>query len=165
MENGWHVEVSFPSSTNSIVAIKSRIKWDISACKTSKLIEALCYELKEYYTNDSSESYVVTLNKKTDKGTSVQLGCLLDEAASLKSIRLINEKLGYGVILFSSEGELIAASKAMLATAQMRRTVALSPSPSHTPPRACASSRPCFQTSTHPPISRNLCAIIHKNNK
>jgi class 3 adenylate cyclase len=119
MDNGWHVEVSFPASTHSIVAIKSRVKWDISACKTTKLVEALCYQLEEYSPNDSSESYVVTLNKQADKGTSVRLGGLLDEAASLESIRSINKKLGYGVILFSSAGELIAASRAMLASVQL----------------------------------------------
>lgn len=119
MENGWHVEVNFPVATNSIFAITSRVKWDISACKTTKLVDALCYQLEECSSSDSSESYVVTLNKQTNRTTSVQLGGLLKEEACLKSIQLINEKLAYGVILFSSAGELIAASSAMLASVQL----------------------------------------------
>lgn len=119
MNNGWHVAVNFPEATDTIVSIRSPVKWDTSACKTTRLMKALNYELAEKYPDDASEGFIVVLKKHADKQTTVQLGCLLDEAASLKNIQQINEKLGYGVILFSSAGELIAASRSMLASVKM----------------------------------------------
>ena len=119
MNNGWHVAVNFPELDNIIVTIKSPVKWDISACKTTKLMEALYFELEEIYPDDASEGSIVVLKKQAGKQTPVQLGYLLDEAASLKNIQQINEKLGYGIILFSSSGELIAASRSMLASVKL----------------------------------------------
>ena len=118
-KNGLQVEVTFPVSDNNIVTIRSPVKWDISKCKTTKLMEALCYELHENPRGISDEGSVVSLQKHLDRKSSVQLGSLLDDKASLISIQKINETLGYGVILFSSSGELIAASRAMLANVQM----------------------------------------------
>lgn len=118
-KNGWHVEVNFPTEENSIVTITSPAIWDISKCKTAKLMEALCYELHESSHDNSDEGSVVSLNKYSSSKSSVQLGSLLDDKACLNSIQSINEKLGYGVILFSSSGELISASSAMLANVQM----------------------------------------------
>jgi class 3 adenylate cyclase len=118
-KNGWHVEISFPKDKVDLVKIISPVKWDIAKCKTAKLMDALCYELHESAVDGSPGFSLVTLKKRADNKSSVHLGNLLDDKASLNSIQSITEKLGYGVILFSSSGELIAASKAMLANVQM----------------------------------------------
>ena len=118
-KNGWHVEIIFPVEEDDIVKIISPVKWDIAKCKTANLMDALDYELNETACTESSDISIVTLQKRADKQLSVQLGSLLEDTASLNSIQNINGKLGYGVILFSSSGELIAASRAMLANVQM----------------------------------------------
>jgi class 3 adenylate cyclase len=118
-KNGWHVEISFPVKESNIVKINCPVKWDITKCKTAKLMDALCYELHENVLEGSTDISIVTLQKRTGNKSIVQLGSLLDDKSSLKTIQNINEKLGYGVILFSSSGELIAASRAMLANVQM----------------------------------------------
>jgi len=119
LKNSWRVEVCFPLAENNVVLIKCPVKWDISKCKTAKLMEALSFQLYENIPNESAIDSTVILRQRVSNKSSVQLGSLLDDNASLKNIQQINEKLGYGVILFSSSGELIAASSAMLANVQM----------------------------------------------
>ncbi len=115
----WHVEVSFPVANDAIVAIHCPVKWDISKIKTTKLIGAIGYKLHEVTFENETEGSTVTLSRQTNQISSVHLGSLLDDAASLRTIQNINQKLGYGIIQFSSSGELIAASKAMLSSVQL----------------------------------------------
>jgi class 3 adenylate cyclase len=116
---GWHVEVNFPIESGHIFSIYCPVKWDISKCKSTKLVEALCYKLHEGIVANKSGGSTITLKTQVNQTSSVKLGGLLDDAVSLNSIQSIKQKLGYGVILFSSSGELIGASKAMLASLKL----------------------------------------------
>jgi adenylate cyclase len=118
-ENGWHVAVSFPQATDTIVALSIPVKWDINKLKTSKLIVALGKQLHQSALAGSAEGCVVTLKTHAGKVAPLQLGGLLDEADSLNSVQRIHQKLGYGVIQFSSAGEVIAVSRSMLTSVKL----------------------------------------------
>jgi len=115
-ENGWHVVVNFPQASDTIVSISVPVKWDFNACGSARLVHALGYVLHESAAEDSSGGSMLVLKKQTNAQSSIQLGGLLDEADSLKSVQHIYEKLGYGTILFSAAGEIIALSRSMLAS-------------------------------------------------
>lgn len=75
--------------------------------------QTICREL------GNAEACVVTLKKHGHKLPAVQLGGLLDESSSLNSAQRIFEKLGYGIILISSAGEIISVSRSMLSSAKL----------------------------------------------
>lgn len=118
-QNGWQIAVSFPLAADTIVSIRSPVKWDVAKCKTAKLADALGYQWHESALDDSPDGSVMVLKKQTGKLSSAQIGGLLDDTASLSSLQHIYEKLGYGVILFSSSGEIIAVSRSMLANVKL----------------------------------------------
>lgn len=118
-ENKHHVAISFPLAGNDIVLIHTPVKWDRSILKTAKLIEALGYELQESLQDDLAEGSMLILKKHPHKTATVQAGRLLEAEASLGSVQHIYEKLGYGIIQFTSAGEVIAVSRSMLASAKL----------------------------------------------
>lgn len=118
-ENGWHVSVNFPLEADTLVAINIPVKWNVKGCSTAKLVNALGYQLVVNDLEGNADGYVVKLKKHNQKLPAMQLGGLLDETASLNSVQRIYEKLGYGVILISSAGEIIAVSRAMLKSAKL----------------------------------------------
>ncbi len=118
-ENGRHVAVNFPPEADAIVAITLPVKSDITQCSSVKLVEALGFKLQEIPLDAAAGSSVLTLKKQAGKLSSVHLGGLLDDADSSDSAQRICDKLGYGVILFSSAGEVIALSRAMLASVKL----------------------------------------------
>lgn len=116
--NGWCVEISFSPEADTIVSISSPVKWDVAKCSTAKLVDALGYQ---WHANslEGAAGCVFTLKRRAEQSLSVQTGCLLDEAGSSESVWHIYEKLGYGVIRFSSAGQITAVSPAMLATVKL----------------------------------------------
>jgi len=122
MQNGWHVAVEFPLADDTIVAISIPLKFEIATCNSTRLVEALGYRLQEKVLGGPAAGSVVTLTKQAGKLSSVHLGGLLDEADSSDSVQRIYEKLGYGVIHFSSAGEVIAVSRAMLESVKLAVT-------------------------------------------
>lgn len=118
-EYGWHVEISFPVTEDSIVSISNPVKWDMTGCSTAKLVDALGYQWHESAMDGAADGCIYTLKKRPGKASAPQLGGLLDESDSLNSVQRIYEKLGYGLIQFSSSGDIIALSRSMLACVKM----------------------------------------------
>lgn len=111
-----HVEVNFPLGSDTIVSVINPVKWDISSCGTAKLVEALGYQWHAQPVDGDGWMYSL---KKRSEILSTTRGSILDEAASIASINCIYEKLGYGLIQFSSSGEIISLSRSMLESVQL----------------------------------------------
>ena len=111
---GWHVKVTFPDAADSIVAINIPVQCDVNSCNSLKLAKALGYKLEESAPQNPAEGTLVTLKIQTKKQASVRMAELLSDETSLNSVQQIYEKLGYGIILFSSAGEVLEVSRSML---------------------------------------------------
>ena len=117
LQHGWHVALKFPSFTDTIAEISIPIQFDTGQCHASKLIEALGYQL--VINKQGGPATVLTLKKQAGKVAALQLGSLMAESDSLNSVQKISEKLGYGTIQFSSVGEVLAISNAMLSSVKL----------------------------------------------
>lgn len=118
-QNGWHITVSFPFEADAIVSIRNPVEWDIAKCKTAKLVDALGLQWHEDVLEGPSEGSIFTLKKQSAKLTSVKIGDFLDDVASLNSVQRIYDKLGCGVIMFSSVGRIIAMSRSVLTSVKL----------------------------------------------
>jgi adenylate cyclase len=118
-QHGLHVSISFPHTVDTLVEIIIPVACEKKTCNAMKLVEALGYRLENKNLPDASEGCVVTLKKYAGKASSMQLGNFLDENLSLNSVNRIYDKLGYGVIQFSSAGEVIGVSRAMLGSVKL----------------------------------------------
>ena len=119
LQNGWHVDVSFPRDADTIVSLHVPVPWEISTCGSLKLVDALGYQWQQSTAQDSPAGNVYTLKKLASQQSQQHQGVLLDQAGSASSVQHIHEKLGYGIIRFSSAGEVIAVSPAMLASVKL----------------------------------------------
>ena len=111
---GWHLEVNFPADENSIFTIKIPVACDTTKCNSASLVAALGYRLDIKPLNDSKVATVVTLQTQASKSSSMPVATLLQESLSLNSVQQIYQKLGYGVMQFSSAGVVMAMSPSML---------------------------------------------------
>jgi adenylate cyclase len=118
-EKGLHVAINFTSEPDTIVSISNPVKWDVRKCSTAKLVDALGYQWHEKTLAGASGGCVYALKRFADQPPSLPLGSLLDAAGSAASVQNIHEKLGYGVMRFSSTGQIMAASPAMLASVSL----------------------------------------------
>lgn len=119
LQNGRHVAVSFPLAPDTLFELHIPVPCEIIQSGSAKLVEALGYQLQQKNIDGSADACVITLKKKPGKALAVQLGSLLEESASVSSVQRIYEKLGYGVILFTSAGEVIAVSRSMLESVKL----------------------------------------------
>lgn len=118
-ENGWHIAISFPVEADTIVSISAPVKWNIAESSTASLVEALGYQWHENSLDEPAGGCVLTLKKRAGKVASVQSGSLLDDEANSSDIQRIHENMGYGLIQFSSAGEIIALSRSMLSSVKL----------------------------------------------
>ena len=112
-QHGWHLTVNFPDAAHTIVSVQVPVPWDINTCNSNKLVQALSYQWKQQTSGDDATDNVFTLKRQADI-KSVQQPTLLDTADNAGSLQHIADKLGYGVVRFSSAGEILAVSSAML---------------------------------------------------
>ena len=117
--NGWHVKVNFTIASDTIVSINSPVKLEFANFGTSKLTGALAYQWHEKTMDIADDGYVYSLKRRPETTPPVRIGNLLDRATSLESIVSIHEKLGYGLVQFSSTGEILALSRSMLASVKL----------------------------------------------
>jgi class 3 adenylate cyclase len=111
---GWHLEVNFSSGETNIVSIKIPVACDVSKCNSASLVAALGYQLDVQPLLGSDTGSVVTLKSQLSKLSTLHVAALLQESASLNSVQQIYQKLGYGVMQFSSAGVVMAMSPSML---------------------------------------------------
>jgi adenylate cyclase len=118
-QHGWHVVVNFPREENTILSITIPVKCEIYQSSSLRLVEALGFKLDVNPLHDAAGGFIVTLKKQANSQSSVRSATLLDNAASLNSVQRIYEKLGYGIILFSSAGEVLSLSRSMLESVKL----------------------------------------------
>lgn len=121
---GWHLAVSFPREADSIVSISIPVACDIKKSNSVKLVEALGYQLDIAALPQPAIGSVVTLKIPTATQSTVRKAELLNESASLNSVQQIYQKLNYGVMQFSSAGEVIAVSPSMLTSMKLEANAA-----------------------------------------
>ena len=126
-KNGCHVEINFPLASDTLVSVSSPINWDVSSCSTTGLVDALGYHWHATPLVGAAEGCVYSLKKQTSEASALQLGILIDEPTGLDSFNCICTKLGYGLIQFSSAGEIISLSRSMLASVKLPETNASIP--------------------------------------
>lgn len=115
----WHIRVTFPAHGDTIVSMSLPVKWDAGLCRTGMLLDALGYRLCADNPGDAPGACVVALKKYTDRRDSVMPPKLLDQPTKTGSLQHIYDKLGYGLILFSTAGTVLAASPSMLRHLQL----------------------------------------------
>lgn len=126
-KNGLHVEINFPAASDVLVSVSNPVKWDIASCGTARLVDALGYHWHETPLEGADDGCVYSLKKRAAQTSSLQMGTLLDEPTCSDSLNRIYKKLGYGLIQFSSAGEIIALSGSMLASVRLPETNASIP--------------------------------------
>lgn len=110
-KNGQHVEINFPQESDIIVSVANPVKLDIAKCNTAKLVDALGYQWQEE--KSEGDGWIYSLGKPS-RAIQTARGSLLEDAVIYNSVDRIYEKLGYGLIQFSSAGEIIGLSRSML---------------------------------------------------
>lgn len=113
-EQGRHVRVGFPVQGVDILSITVPVAWDVTQCGTQGLIDALGLRWRPVLPGPETTVCEYVLEQASPDPTSARQGVLLEDAASRDSMQHICDKLGYGLIRFSSAGEVIAVSRAML---------------------------------------------------
>ncbi|MBA3023881.1 MAG: adenylate/guanylate cyclase domain-containing protein [Gammaproteobacteria bacterium] len=113
-DNGQHVQIGFPQQGGYILSIAVPVAWDVSQCGTQGLVDALGLRWQQAQPVQGSTACIYALEQASPDPASARSGVLLDDAASQGSMQHICNKLGYGLIRFSSAGEVIAVSRAML---------------------------------------------------
>ncbi|MDD2700512.1 MAG: adenylate/guanylate cyclase domain-containing protein [Sideroxydans sp.] len=114
MENAQQVMVSFPSQGTDILSISVPAVWDVMQCGTQGLVDALGLRWRQDVPEQGATVCVYALEQATADPSSARKGVLLDDESSQSSMQDICSKLGYGLIRFSSAGEVIAVSRPML---------------------------------------------------
>jgi class 3 adenylate cyclase len=117
-QNGWHIAVSFPAADHTIVAVHVPVPWQVSSCGSNKLVDALGYQWQQHAAQGKAAGSAFTLKRQDDQKTAQQ-GGLLDDTGNASSLQHIAEKLCYGVIRFSSAGEVTGVSKSMLSSVKL----------------------------------------------
>jgi adenylate cyclase len=118
-QHGYHVAVSFPEEADTIVELTIPFDCTLEKSNSWQLVQALAYRLDMQKKQGDGPLSIITLKKQPGKMSSLHLGSLMDEPASLGSVQQIYEKLGYGVILFSGVGQVLSLSRSMLASVKL----------------------------------------------
>jgi class 3 adenylate cyclase len=113
-ENEQQVSVSFPLQGTDILSISVPVEWDVLQCGTQGLVDALGLRWRQAMPVQGSTICAYALEQASPDPASARKGVLLDEEAGQSSVQTICNKLGYGLIRFSSAGEVIAVSRAMM---------------------------------------------------
>jgi hypothetical protein len=113
-DNGQYVQIGFPQQGDDILSIAVPVEWDVTQCGTQGLVDALGLRWRQIPPLQGSTVCAYALEQASPDPASARSGVLLDDAASQGSTQHICNKLGYGLIRFSSAGEVIAVSRAML---------------------------------------------------
>jgi class 3 adenylate cyclase len=113
-ENAQQVVVGFPQQGGDILSVTVPVAWDVSQCGTQGLVDALGLRWRQLPPQQGSTVCSYALQPAVPDPSSARKGVLLDDADSRNSMQHICDKLGYGLIRFSSAGEVIAVSRAML---------------------------------------------------
>lgn len=113
-EQGQHVRVGFPLQGADILSITVPVAWDVTRCGTQGLVDALGLRWRPVVPGPDTTVCEYALEQARPDPASARQGVLLEDEASQGSMQHICNKLGYGLIRFSSAGEVIAVSRAML---------------------------------------------------
>jgi adenylate cyclase len=113
--NGWQVSVSFPDHGDELIQVDAPVAWDSAACSTARLIDALGYRLDAKPLLGKPEGQRLILMRQADRKPVARTSDLLDDDAQAASLTGIFEQLGYGLIHFASNGEIVSVSPSMLA--------------------------------------------------
>ncbi len=118
-QHGYHVGIVFPDSGNTLVEITIPIECTLQQSNSLQLVQALAYQLDISAIPGERPATRITLKRQADKQTILHMGSLMDDVSSLNSMKLIYEQLGYGIILFSSVGQVLSLSRSMLASVKL----------------------------------------------
>jgi class 3 adenylate cyclase len=113
-ENAQQVVIAFPQQGADILSVAVPVAWDVTQCGTQGLVEALGLRWRQEPPQPGSAVCACTLERAPRDAHAARKGVLLDDVASRDSMQHVCDKLGYGLIRFSSAGEVIAVSRAML---------------------------------------------------
>ena len=112
---GRHVTLSFPprqaGEASVLAELTIPVRWDKGLCQTATLIEALGFRLD--CVTDKQDCWV-RLIREIERPAPFIAPTILDTQAAVIGIGQIAEQLAYGLIVFSSVGEITAVSPSML---------------------------------------------------
>lgn len=117
--NDTQITLGFPDDLETLLTIRYPICCDSAVYLDSKLSEALGFSLIKQYAGEASANYY--LAKLTRVNSEYQSShfpgyfpLLLTRASELDKMKAIFSKLSYGIVCFSSTGEILSISSAIL---------------------------------------------------
>lgn len=117
---GWHIDVNFPApaaaGTDTLVRVDVPFPWNPEQCRTRRLIEALELHVGA---EESAAGSSIVLTQDAGRHERLAPPELLAPDGCKASMERIFDELGYGLIHFSSVGDILAVSPAMLARLHM----------------------------------------------
>ncbi|HOE42624.1 MAG TPA: adenylate/guanylate cyclase domain-containing protein [Rhodoferax sp.] len=108
------ISVVFPRQDGVIAWIDVPVSWDRSVCQTEELIEAMSFELQLTTRPGKASGCRLMLMKRSDRQPVPLTHALLEQQHRSTSLSHIFDSLGYGLIHFSTIGEILAVSPSML---------------------------------------------------
>ena len=123
-DGGFLVAISFPAlnapECNVVIQLDVPVRWSADQCKTTALIDALGYVIEAAPHGEGSR-VVLRWQQQRSASDRAHAPKALAPAEQLDSLGRIAQKLGYGQILFSSVGEVVAVSPPMLTLLRLSR--------------------------------------------
>ncbi len=130
-ENNFQITINFPKETNTLVSISYPVCCEHAAYLDKKLAEAIGFVLAKSVPEDANSAYAVAcLRRNTIPATqplhAVLPGYpeLLDQSGEFDKLQAIFTRLSYGLIIFSSAGEVLSISPSLLQALKLEATFA-----------------------------------------
>lgn len=114
-DQGWYVKVTFPDETDVLVAITLPSKLHLAECRTAALMKTAGLVVRQEDITESDGSHLWLVHQAQSQKPTATVK-LIDEAALQAGFDAIASRLGYGLIHFSSVGEITALSQSVFET-------------------------------------------------
>ena len=108
------ISVTFPRQSNVIAWIDIPVSWNRSVCQTEQLIAAISLELQLTAHPDKEGGCRLALMQSSERQPVSPTHKLLEQQPGSTSLSQIFDSLGYGLIHFATNGEILAVSPSML---------------------------------------------------
>ncbi|MDT8364135.1 MAG: adenylate/guanylate cyclase domain-containing protein [Nitrosomonas sp.] len=130
-KNGFQVVITFPKEVNTLVAISYPACCENAAYLDKKLAEALGFILLKHAPSDTDPAHAVVCLMRNDTPVTQSLRTilpgypeLLDQTSEFNKLNAIFNRLSYGLIVFSSAGEVLSISPSLLQAIKLEATFA-----------------------------------------
>ena len=130
-ENNFQITVTFPKAAHTLVSISYPACCEQAAYLDKKLAEAIGFVLTKRASGEADSAYAVACLTRNDSLAAQSLHAvlpgypeLLDASSEFEKLQTIFTRLSYGLIIFSSAGEVLSISPSLLQALKLETTFA-----------------------------------------